>query len=219
MSTCVSEYNQIHGAKLLSAAELRASGHTLKGADNGEQYAAGRLNRPPCLPKSKIWQNASYAYERKCQAHGSPCACEPRFFTGRPWRLRIAVADYKAGDVKVLRPDGRLAHHLGHPGQGPGGFQRVGLVQWARGDSLFAYDLEASRLTVFAPESPHPRARTVSVSREDGFPMHAYVTEPRLLVEVSSRVPPSDDEPRYRRIRMLSKAGMLGDTLFTARRQ
>jgi hypothetical protein len=95
----------------------------------------------------------------------------------------------------------------------------VGVVQWARGDSLFAYDLAASRLTVFGPEPPHPRARTVSVSREDGFPTQVYVTEPRLVVEISSRVPPSDGGPRTRRVRSLSEDGVPGDTLFTARRE
>jgi hypothetical protein len=132
---------------------------------------------------------------------------------------QIAVADYKANDVKVLTPDGALAHRLGQEGQAPGEFQRVGVVQWARGDSLFAYDLAASRLTVFAPDPPHPRARTVSVSREDGFPTHVYVTDPRLIVEISSRVPPSDGDPRYRRVRSLSEDGVPGDTLFTARRE
>jgi len=132
---------------------------------------------------------------------------------------QIAVADYKANDAKVLTHDGALAHRLGRQGQGPGEFQRVGAVQWARGDSLFAYDVQASRLTVFAPEPPHPRARTVSVSREDGFPTGVYVTEPRLVVEISSRVPPSDGTPRYRRVRSLSEDGVPGDTLFTARRE
>ena len=132
---------------------------------------------------------------------------------------QIAVADYKANDVKVLTPNGALAHRLGQRGQGPGEFQRVGGVQWARGDSLFAYDVQASRLTVFAPEPPHPRARTVSVSRADGFPTGVYVTEPRLVVEISSRVPPSDGDPRYRRVRSLSEDGIPGDTLFTVRRE
>jgi len=132
---------------------------------------------------------------------------------------QIAVADHKANDVKVLTPDGALAHRLGQQGRGPGEFQRVGVVQWARGDSLFAYDLQASRLTVFAPVPPLPRARTVSVSREDGFPMRVYVTDPRLIVEISSRVPPSDGDPRYRRVRSLSEGGVPGDTLFTARRE
>jgi hypothetical protein len=46
-----------------------------------------------------------------------------------------------------------------------------------------------------------------------------YVTEPRLVVEISSRVPPSDGTPRYRRVRSLSEDGVPGDTLFTARRE
>lgn len=132
---------------------------------------------------------------------------------------QIAVADYKANDVKILTPDGSLAHRLGQQGQGPGEFQRVGIVQWARGDSLFAYDLQASRLAVFAPEPPHPHVRTVSVSREDGFPVGIYVTELQLLVEISRRVPPSDGTPRYRRVRTLSEDGVPGDTLFTTRRE
>jgi len=118
-----------------------------------------------------------------------------------------------------LRPDGSLAHTLGTRGEGPGEFQRVGLVQWARVDSLYAFDLQASRLTVFDPAPPHPLRRTLSVSRTDGFPIRVRVSASKLLVEISSRVPPSDGEPRYRRVRFLSETGVPKDTLFTVRRQ
>lgn len=132
---------------------------------------------------------------------------------------QVAVADPEANNVKVLGPDGSLLHSLGQKGEGPGEFQRVRTVQWARSDSLFAFDPAASRLTVFAPSPPHPQGRTLAVSREDGFPVRVHVFDSRLVVEVSRRVPPSDGEPRYRRARILSETGVPGDTLFTARRQ
>lgn len=131
----------------------------------------------------------------------------------------IAVADYKAGHVKVLTPQGSLAHVLGEKGQGPGEFQQIGLVQWARGDSLYAYDLQTSRLTVFAPDPPHSRQRTVSVTRDDGYPVRVRVVGSRITVEISSQVPPSDGEPRYRRVRLLNERGLPEDTLFTMPRQ
>ncbi len=132
---------------------------------------------------------------------------------------QMAVADPEANNVKVLAPDGSLVRVLGQEGEGPGEFQRVRTVQWARGDSLFAFDPAASRLTVFAPSAPHPRERTLAVSREDGFPVRVHAFDARLVVEVSRRVPPSDGEPRYRRVRILRETGVPGDTLFTARRQ
>lgn len=132
---------------------------------------------------------------------------------------KIAVADYKAGNVKVLSPDGSVAHILGEKGEGPGEFQQVGFVQWARGDSLYAYDLEASRLTVFSPDPPYPRERTVSVSREDGMPVRVRVVGQSLTVEISRQVPPSDGSMRFRRVRRLSESGVPKDTLFSMPRQ
>jgi hypothetical protein len=59
----------------------------------------------------------------------------------------------------------------------------------------------------------------MGVSREDGFPVRVRVVGGQLVVEMSSRVPPSDGDPRYRRVRRLSEAGIPGDTLVTLRRQ
>lgn len=131
----------------------------------------------------------------------------------------MAVADYEANDVKVLRPDGSLAHTLGQRGEGPGEFQRVGSLQWARSDSLFAFDPGASRLTVFAPSPPHPGVRTVSFSREEGRPSGLHVGAETLLAEYIHLLPPDEDRPRYREVRFVDANGIPGDTLFRARRR
>lgn len=49
----------------------------------------------------------------------------------------IVVADPRAHDIKVLRPNGTLLDTLGGPGEGPGEFQRLRGVQVARGDSIY----------------------------------------------------------------------------------
>lgn len=131
---------------------------------------------------------------------------------------QMAVVDPEANDVKVLRPDGSLAHVLGQQGEGPGEFQRVGSAQWARGDSLFVYDPGGSRLTVFAPEPPHPRARTVSLSREDGRPVALYVRGEQFVAGYIHLVPPEEGGQRYQEFRFVGESGTPGDTLLRARR-
>lgn len=88
---------------------------------------------------------------------------------------RMVVADRQANNIKVLRPDGSLVDTLGRSGEGPGEFQMLSVVRVVQGDSLFAYDFQRSRLTVYAPASPYEVARMVSFPREQGFASTVYL--------------------------------------------
>jgi hypothetical protein len=73
----------------------------------------------------------------------------------------LYVAD--AVNVAVLSPDARPLRRVGREGKGPGEFERVNAVRVLPGDSLFAFDAAAARVTVFGPASDRP-AHTLSLS-------------------------------------------------------
>lgn len=94
---------------------------------------------------------------------------------------RLVVADRSSNNVKILRPDGSLVDTLGRAGEGPGEFQMLSVVRVGQEDSLFAYDLQRSRLTGFAPVSPYEVARMVSFPREQGFVSTVYLLGERYV--------------------------------------
>ena len=130
---------------------------------------------------------------------------------------RIVVADAKAKNLKILRPDGTLAQTLGHSGQGPGEFQRIASVQVARGDSIYAY--ESRRFTVFAPASPHEVVRTEALESGRLPSFRMLVTEIGLTAlygtpMIAGRSLDSLPRAPWRRV---DETGTPGDTLFTVR--
>lgn len=76
-------------------------------------------------------------------------------------RGNLYVAD--AVNVAVLSPDARPVRRVGRQGKGPGEFEAVNGVRVLPGDSLFAYDAGAARVTVFGPALERP-AHMVSLS-------------------------------------------------------
>ncbi len=80
----------------------------------------------------------------------------------------MVVADREATHLKVLRPDGTLLDTLGRPGQGPGEFQDPSIVDVARGDSVYVFDNQLNRLTVFTPPPSAERARSVVITSDIG---------------------------------------------------
>lgn len=77
----------------------------------------------------------------------------------------LYVADGMNQRIEVIAPDGRHLATLGRRGQGPGEFQGLRDLAVGRGDTLFAFDVQAQRVTAFAGE-PEPRfARIVSLAR------------------------------------------------------
>ncbi len=63
----------------------------------------------------------------------------------------IAVADGGFGKSRlaVFASSGRLAMTIGRPGDGPGEFRSISSVEAGRGDSVFVFDSQQQRLTVF----------------------------------------------------------------------
>lgn len=80
-------------------------------------------------------------------------------------RGKVYVADGMKQQVQVFAPDGRRLATLGRRGGGPGEFTGLRDVVVGRGDTLFAFDVQAQRVTLFAG-APQPRVvRTVDVAR------------------------------------------------------
>jgi hypothetical protein len=75
----------------------------------------------------------------------------------------IVVANAGTQEIRVFDGAGFHARSLGRKGSGPGEFQQLGWVQVTPGDSLFAYDLQLQRITVFTPQGSVVRSIPVNV--------------------------------------------------------
>lgn len=82
-------------------------------------------------------------------------------------RGNIYVADRWV--IRVFAPDGRLVRNIGRQGNGPGEFGTLSSVELMPGDSLYAFDGELSRVTVFEPGSWRAAYTTV-IGRSQIFP-------------------------------------------------
>lgn len=132
---------------------------------------------------------------------------------------KIVIADRQANNLKVLRPDGSLLDTLGGSGEGPGEFQMLSSIQVGRGDSIYAQDLQQSRLTVFDAGSPYEVSRMISIPREKGLMGAVYVVGDRLAGSFSSGTAPEDGvtRPAPGPLRLLDESGVPGDTLLLDR--
>lgn len=149
------------------------------------------------------------------------------FYFGRIFDLdvtsegQIVVADWDASNIKVLRPDGTLIDTLGQSGSGPGEFQQLRSIQVARSDSIYAYDVQRSRLTVFAPPPSSAVVRTVTISQEEGFATRMVVLDDRFVGTFGGSMTPEEDvrRPEPTPWRWINASGTPGDTLMMARQQ
>ena len=99
---------------------------------------------------------------------------------------RMVVLDEEATHVlKVLRPDGTLLDTLGRRGQGPGEFQDPATVEVARGDSVYVFDQDLNRLTVFAPLPSAAVARSAVITSEKAHVVGVRVLGDRLAAELT----------------------------------
>lgn len=99
-------------------------------------------------------------------------------------RKRLIVA----GKTQVLVYDstGRLAGAFGRKGAGPGEFGRLVNVTIGPGDTIFAFDIEPSRLTVIAPNLSF--VRTASFPYTPAFALHDGSFIAALQVPTSDRI-------------------------------
>lgn len=131
----------------------------------------------------------------------------------------MVVADRSATKIKVLRPDGSLVDTLGREGQGPGEFDRLRSAQVARGDSVYAFDLQQSRVTVFSPGPAHEVARTLTIPREQGWILGVMVFDGYLVGDFNARSEPKDGVSAGppQPLRVVSESGIPGDTILMSR--
>lgn len=134
---------------------------------------------------------------------------------------RLLVADREATNVKVLRPDGTLLDTLGGAGGGPGEFKTLSTVQAARGDSIYAFDIQDSRLNVFGPAPSFEVARSVRIPQSDGAARGLIVLREHLVGIFSQGFGTPEDGikelPPYL-CRLVREGGAPSDTLFRVRR-
>lgn len=73
-------------------------------------------------------------------------------------RGRVFVADDKRHRIAVFGGDGRFVKEVGRQGHGPGEFQSPWLVAVDASDSVFVWDAEQSRISVFDPNLTFKRS-------------------------------------------------------------
>lgn len=81
----------------------------------------------------------------------------------------IYVGDWMNRHIRVFDRDGESRETIGRSGHGPGEFSAIHQVAVGRGDSLYVWDANARRLSVFAPERGHPLAYTLTLADVDGL--------------------------------------------------
>jgi len=83
---------------------------------------------------------------------------------------RIAVGERSSQRIRVFDPDGRrLLLTLGGQGRGPGEFTGLSWFGLFSGDSIFAWDSDQFRGTVFGPDGQY--VRTVAIENTTGLPI------------------------------------------------
>lgn len=125
---------------------------------------------------------------------------------------RIYVSDALESHITVLEPDGAVAQRIGQRGRGPGEFQRTTQVQILPGDSLFAFDPELSRVTVFPPNRTDP-AYTVNLAERASFGRPDWIAKihstNRMLAAYSGGLSPEHDDHGLNIVRLLEADGSL----------
>ena len=97
---------------------------------------------------------------------------------------RILVADNSQPGFRVFTSDGTLAHEIGSEGEGPGEFMETPLLYVSLQDSVYAFDQNSNRLTVYSPGS-YELARTLSLSEDrssGASPIDVLASLPNRLV-------------------------------------
>ncbi len=122
-------------------------------------------------------------------------------------RGHLFVGDAQVQRVRVFSDDGMFLRALGKKGQGPGEFSRV--MSLYAGDSLFVYDLDLRRISVFAPESFEP-AYSFTVmegARETPVGLLGATDEGVLMVYTTPFSAATAEEERFRVVKLLDRQG------------
>lgn len=106
----------------------------------------------------------------------------------------ILVSDDSQPGFLVFTPDGTLIHEIGSEGEGPGEFEETPLLYVSLQDSVYAFDLNSDRLTVYSPGS-YELSRTLSLSEarsSNARPTDVLAALPDMLVVQFEHVVPRD---------------------------
>ena len=79
---------------------------------------------------------------------------------------RIAVANGGTNEIRIYDSTGVFLSSVGRAGAGPGEFQSIGMLETGPGDSLFVFDYQLRRLSVFGPDGGF--GRSVTLTAADG---------------------------------------------------
>lgn len=99
---------------------------------------------------------------------------------------RAVVADQSDKSLKLFDPRGRALSTVGRPGSGPGEFTAL-LGGGLLGDSLYAYDFNQTRFTVFSPQGRYARSVLLG-SVGEPMPAAARVVDDTLVLVVGFAV-------------------------------
>lgn len=99
---------------------------------------------------------------------------------------RIVVADGRALVLRYFDARGRFIREAGRRGDGPGEFSAIRWMGECGGDSIFVYDPELRRLSVFAPGGGYARSFTANTPVEGRGPVELACSRGGPLV-VSTR--------------------------------
>ena len=84
---------------------------------------------------------------------------------------RIAVANGGTNEVRIYGSTGAFVSSIGNTGDGPGEFRSIGMLESGAGDSLFVFDYQLRRLSVFGRDGGLGRSVTLTAAAEGQFLM------------------------------------------------
>ncbi len=125
-------------------------------------------------------------------------------------RGQLYITHDRLKRIRKFSKEGILIGEIGREGEGPGEFIDMPDVHLGPGDSLYAWDIWASKLTIFSPQDHlYVTSLKPSVS-EDGSPRDFLgATDIGLLLQYASGYSPDSDEsdPNFLRIKLVDWSG------------
>lgn len=127
--------------------------------------------------------------------------------------------------VVVLSPEGALVHRIGRRGAGPGEFRAIVSADVGAGDTLYVFDGDLSRMSVFEPGTPN---LSTSIYLREQFPFFPYTvsrTDRGNFIAVYRRAyghetGRDEGEAQFDIVRLLGPdGGLLRDSLLLLREQ
>jgi hypothetical protein len=111
----------------------------------------------------------------------------------------LAVADRGSKEIRLFDGEGRHLRSMGRAGAGPGEFEGLGRIFLLPDDSIAAWDANAQRLTVFAPDGRVGRVETLPLPGA-AAPVEAILEDGTLVaragVDFTAMIAASEGERR-----------------------